>query len=356
MPDLRVAFVPFFEANPYQPQLARELEALGVEVTTANSAVRLPRRLLRGPERIDVLHLHWLPRAARGWRAGLRVARFLATLRYVKLHGVRIVWTVHNLVSHESESPAAELRMVRGVAAVADRIIVHGATALDELASHCGPACRDRCTVIEHGNYLEAYPNEVGREAARASLGLEGSGPVLLFLGLIRPYKGVDLLLEAFEGLGGAGADGGARLVVAGKPIDAALEEDLRRRLPADGSVTFVPELVPDEDLQRYFGAADAVVFPYRRVLTSGAVVLAMSFGRACVAPRLGCIPDVLDDGGAVLYDPEDPGGLRGALERVTGGGVDLASLGAANLERARVWSWDSVAAATLGVYEAARS
>jgi len=56
--------------------------------------------------------------------------------------------------------------------------------------------------------------------------------------------------------------------------------------------------------------ACDVVVFPYQEILTSGAVILAMSFGRACVAPRLGCIQDVLDDKGAFIYEPSNKAGL----------------------------------------------
>jgi glycosyltransferase involved in cell wall biosynthesis len=89
-------------------------------------------------------------------------------------------------------------------------------------------------------------------------------------------------------------------------------------------------------------------------VLTSGAVILAMSFGRACIAPATGCIQDVLDERGAFLYDPERPGALRDAIARALGCRDRLREMGAYNLERAREWGWDRVARETAHVYDEA--
>jgi glycosyltransferase involved in cell wall biosynthesis len=96
------------------------------------------------------------------------------------------------------------------------------------------------------------------------------------------------------------------------------------------------------------------VVFPYRDILTSGAVILAMSFGRACIAPAIGCIVDVLDEHGAILYDPDRPDGLRQALASAMTDGQRLQEMGAYNLQRARVWSWDGIAQQTAEVYREA--
>ena len=71
---------------------------------------------------------------------------------------------------------------------------------------------------------------------------------------------------------------------------------------------------VPDEELQVYLRAADVVACPFLEIFTSGSVLLAMSFERAVIAPRRGCVTETLDEAGGILYDADDPQGLEGAL------------------------------------------
>ena len=87
--------------------------------------------------------------------------------------------------------------------------------------------------------------------------------------------------------------------------------------------------------------AADVVVFPYRDVLTSGALLLAMSFGKACIAPRIGCMGDVLETSGGFLYDLSDENGLPDALARALQENNRLAAMGQRNLCQAEKWNWD---------------
>ncbi|HEY8416200.1 MAG TPA: glycosyltransferase, partial [Thermaerobacter sp.] len=123
--------------------------------------------------------------------------------------------------------------------------------------------------------------------------------------------------------------------------IEAAME--------GDGRIRPVLEHVPDGDIQLYMNAADAVVMPYEEIFTSGTVVLAMSFGRAVVAPRQGCLAEVVDGEGGILYDPADPAGLEGALRRALA--ADLAAMGRHNRERAAHWDWDTIARMTRDAY-----
>jgi glycosyltransferase involved in cell wall biosynthesis len=109
---------------------------------------------------------------------------------------------------------------------------------------------------------------------------------------------------------------------------------------------------VPDEDLQLYLRAADVVACPFLEIFTSGSVLLAMSFGRAVIAPRRGCVSETLDDEGGILYDADDPGGLHEALRSAMT--ADLATMGRHNDEGMERFEWSGVAAATLRVYESA--
>ena len=171
-----------------------------------------------------------------------------------------------------------------------------------------------------------------------------------MFVGYLRPYKGLNDLIRAFRQL--AAPD--CRLVIAGSPFDDKAVDQLRAESAGDPRIDLRPGFVPDEDIQLYMNAGDAVVFPYQAILTSGAVVLAMSFGRTCVAPRLGCIPDVLNEHGAVLYDRSDPNGLREALNTVIRRREQLPEMGAYNYARAAEWGWDRIARETAEAYAVA--
>src|SRR5262249_23292444 len=106
---------------------------------------------------------------------------------------------------------------------------------------------------------------------------------------------------------------------------------------------------VRDAEVQVFLNAADLVVLPYRAVLTSGAAMLALSFGRGIVAPRVGCLADLERSGAAILYDPAAPDGLPGALARALD--ADPVALGERARRFARSLSWDAIARRHLGVY-----
>ena len=125
----------------------------------------------------------------------------------------------------------------------------------------------------------------------------------------------------------------------------------ITQRIAGCANIKFMPGFIPDDQIQVYMNASDAVILPYRDILTSGAAILAMSFGRACIAPRLGCINDILDEHGAFLYDPDATDGLVRALKSAVASGRDLSRMGAYNRYLAKQWDWERIAQRTLDVY-----
>ena len=338
------AFIPFDAKNPYQPALVGALGKLDVRVQGQPWRWLLLSQL-RG---MDVIHIHWTsgPANERLWKFALGYPLLALQFLWLRMQGRRIVWTVHNLESHEKRNPIRDHMVSWLLGRMANGVIVHGESAKRAVAQRFGVAPK-KITVIPHGNYIGLYPNDIGREEARRRLKLEAHQRVALFLGNIRPYKGVTELIEAFRGLQARDAV----LVLAGRPLNAEVEQTVARLAGDDGRVLFHPGFVDDSRVQEYMNAADVVVFPYREVLTSGAIVLAMSFGKACVAPRLGCIPDVLDSRGGFLYDPDAPDGLASALRAALDAGDGSADMGHRNRETAEAWSWDRIASQTLDVY-----
>ena len=354
--SLTIVHLPFYDNNPYQSALMENLEALGHKTIEGGGGGTFFGTALR-QWKPDIMHFHWLhPYLVGAGTSGTlkRSLSLLAQLNVLRARGTRIVWTAHNLKSHESANPRLERALTKLFIRRCDAVIAHCEAAKTEVVKAFGVA-PDKVWVVPHGNYIGAYPDEVSREQARAEFGFEPGELVFGFVGQIRPYKGVLELLEAFEQLQQT-TEQPLRLLVAGQPLDEAAGETIAARIGSNAAIRFDAGFVPDERLQFYLGASDVVVFPYRDILTSGAVLLAMSYGRACLAPRRGCISETLDEKGGVLYDPETSEALVEAMKLAIARRGDLATMGAHNLERARKWSWRYVAQRTNEVYRYARS
>lgn len=350
---LSVAFVPYWGAgNPYQDALTRHLSALGVEMQKGHSLKDLFRCGVLLNTRPDIVHLHWLPEFGwRDWRF-LRALAFASRLALLRLRGIPLVWTVHNLRPHESRHPRMDWLLARTVAALSNGLIVHGPNARQQAIDTWRLRDPGRFVVIPHPGYIGDYPNHIDRATARARLGLADSQVVFLFLGAVRPYKGVPELIEAFRQL----ASDRAVLVIAGQPLN----DEFRRKIETAGAgldnMRFYPGFVPADEVQVYMNAADAVVLPYRCLLSSGAALLAMSFGKPCVGPARGCLTDVLDDSGAFLYDPGRKTGLLESMRCVLEKADTLPAMGAYNRRKASQWTWAKAAAATKALYDSCLS
>ncbi len=343
---MRMTHLPFDSRNPYQKLLARHLAAQGVEVVPRHHPTwRMLDRLL-WQWRADGVHFHWLDRFVSRprpwWRATVDIGLMALQLACMRLLGKRIAWTVHNLEGHEGHSLWRERALGLLVGRASQVVFVHSDHARTEVMSRFRIR-KSKIAVIPHGHYMDWYPDHVERKAARAALGLRGAQTAFLFLGNIRPYKGVTELLKAYAAI----ATPDTVLVIAGRPMDETTAADIREAAAGRSDVHLHLGFVPDPDVQTFMKAADVVVFPYRNTLSSGALVLAMGFGRACIAPRLGGIPEMLDADGGVIFDPDADDGLTIALGQALKRKAELPAMGRRNHERARSWSWDKVAAST---------
>lgn len=348
-----------FDANPYQEMLYGALQASGVECTV----IYVHRRANLGPLPFVVqvtlarirgyrlLHLHWPQFALHlGPRLLPRLSLLNARLSlwWLRMVGVKLVWTVHNAAAHEPET-ADDNAVSRMLARDAARKIVHSVNTIDELAAL--GADIERISVIPHGAYNESY-READRLEGRQRLQLPTTARIGMFFGQIRPYKGVENLIPAWrEAIRVSGAGSAVPfLLIAGKCDDEAERHRLHRKMGGLNG-RFDEGYAPHEDVPLYFAAADIVVLPFRRVTTSGSVLLALSLGRPVVAPRIGALRDLPQDVG-FLYEE---GGLVDALCRaLTAPPAELAERSEAAQRYASRFAWDGIAAATLEVFRQA--
>jgi glycosyltransferase involved in cell wall biosynthesis len=226
---------------------------------------------------------------------------------------VRIAYTVHNVIPHEHEFPVLEARVAQ---ALIDRAhLVHVLT--EDAPALVAPTLTlpaERTVHIAHPSYIGVYPEHLSQLQARYELGLTASDTVLAVLGGIRAYKGIGPLLDAFTEA--ATGDETLQLIVAGKPIDFPEAKGLKARCDAHPRITAMFGRVPEDRLQVYAKAADAIVLSHEGVLNSGVLPLAMGFGRPVIAAARGALPGLVTPDVGVLYDPDAQGALVDALLR----------------------------------------
>ena len=344
---MRVVHLPVYQDNAYQGLLIDALRQLGVQTIDGGGGGNFFRTALFR-WKADILHFHWLhPYMIRPSPFGtvLRSARLLIELSILKLFGQRLVWTVHNLKNHDNRHLALERWFTKRFARLPSAIITHSRRAAEEAASTFAMNDRARIHIVPHGNYVGCYPNEISRTNARETLRLGREAIVFLFFGRIQPYKGLLELIREFKSLS---LD--LQLVVAG-PAGAEMEQTIRDEIGRAQNITFHPGFVPDERIQFYMNACDAAVLPHRQIFTSGAAMLAMSFGRACVAPRLSGMLELLDEQGAFLYDHQRPHALAEAIRTAANNREKLAEMGEHNFAKVSDQDWAKSAAAMLEIY-----
>ncbi len=287
---------------------------------------------------VDVVHVQW----------SLDPTFDRAVWSILKGLGCPVVYTVHNLLPHARRR--GDVDRYRRLYRAASGLVAHTSATAAVLRRRFGVHDLP-IAVAPHGPLLEEQAC-LTRGAARAKLGLPAGVPIVLFAGLVEPYKGLDDLIDAFGLL--ARQDRSAWLVVAGRPNYPA--ETSRSRLEARGlaeRTRFDLRFLPREELAAYLCAADVVALPYREVTSSGMLLSALRFARPVVATAVGDLAELIRDGETgVLVPPGDPEALAGALERILRDPDLGRRLGAAG-RRATIeqGSWERAARETIGLY-----
>ncbi len=333
-------FTSHFAYGPVMPARAYRREELFYRRATrlANPSVRRVAKLAehvpdmlryrRRSAAAEVIHFQWLT-----------VQHLDGPLLPRRRTGRPLVLTAHDILPREARpgQRAAQRRLYERF----DAVIVHSAHGRSRLIEELGVDA-ERVHVIPHGvfEHLAAQPPGAGAPAPPPGV------PVVLCFGLMRPYKGIDVLLRAWRGIEGA------ELWVAGMPrMDVA---QLLEAAPP--GVRFFPRFIGDTELPAFFRAAGLVVLPYREIDQSGVLFTALAFGKPLLLSDVGGFPEIAATGAARLVPAGDAQALHDALAALL---ADPAAI-AAMSERARAaasgdYSWASIAERTLALYRSLR-
>ena len=234
----------------------------------------------------------------------------------LRRRGVRVVGLVHNALPHERR-PGDRL-LSRFFLRACDGLVVLSEAVEDDVRRLGVTAPVER---TEHPVYAH-FGGALPKEDARRLLDVPAEAPVLLFFGFVRRYKGLHVLLDAMPEVVGRLPD--VRLVVAGEFYeDPAPYHAQVRRHGLTEHVRFRPDYIPQDEVARYFSAADVVVQPYLSATQSGIAAIAFHFGRPLVVTDVGGLAEVVphEEAGLVV-PPDDASALAAAIVRFFEGGL----------------------------------
>jgi glycosyltransferase involved in cell wall biosynthesis len=222
------------------------------------------------------------------------VLRELFVILVARLFRRKVILTVHDVSC--LVGPQTGKKMISGwTYRLADRLIVHNRASIEELEGIHVPL--DRISVIPHGNYLDSMRELPPQEEARKSLEIDSSSKVVLFFGQIKEVKGLDILIEAMPSITREIPE--VVFLIVGRPwrIDFSIFDALIDKLKMRKQCRIHIGYVPDDDVAKYYSAADVVVLPYRRIYQSGVLIMAMTYGRAVVVSNLPGMTEMVTDG-----------------------------------------------------------
>jgi beta-1,4-mannosyltransferase len=310
---------PFSSQNPYVEAVNRELGTLGAVVVPHK--FRLEKIIDNLPSGA-IIHFHWpsmLYASPIREIAEKRLALWSNFLVEIA-RSCRVVWTAHNVFPHENPFPDLDLKARQLLVAHCDHIVVHCRLAVDRLQAEFGVL--PPVSILPHPNFLDEYPSPPDRTAARRVLRIPDSIFLFLMFGWLRDYKGFDTAIATFRKM----QLPQVRLHIAGKKHKYFDLERVTSLAEGDPRITVVSESLPADAVSTLFGAADVSLHCFRNILTSGTVALAQSMGTAIIAPRIGCIQEMVSRSCGILYDPDDPSDLENAMLRVTE--IDVEAMG----------------------------
>jgi glycosyltransferase involved in cell wall biosynthesis len=316
----------------------RRATRLGLDARRSRRAVKLLEhvpdmlRYRRHAPDADVRHYQWLP---------------IEPLDTLLLPPERPrLMTMHNVIRRGDGRRQASL--ARRLGERMDAVVVHtrhGAGRLEELGVE-----PSKLRVIPHGafEHLTRQDEEVPLPGELAAV----EGPVVLCFGMVREYKGVDVLLRAFRQIEGA------ELWIVGRPLNYSMAPLHELASQVSAKIRFVTRYVTEPEIPAFFRRADLLVLPYRSIDQSGVLYAGLAFGKPMVISDVGGFREVAEDHGAArLVPPEDPGRLAAELDDLLAHPAERAALGArAAAAAAGPYSWDEVAAHTMALYEELRA
>ena len=284
--------------NPYQKMFYESLyDEYGLSIEGDAPKALSTALIDKKKGEFKYIHLHWLHNFF-DFEDDTVIEDTITSLSYAKENGFEIIYTAHNISSHDSKDSVKEKLNRSRILDLVDHSIVHGNFAKSLLVEEFSVDPQST-HIVPHGTYGNFYGTMPAKEMAREQFNIPDSATVFLFFGNIKGYKGIFNLLSAFNKLRAERDD--VYLIIAGRVLD----EDIMPKLVSecdDRNIVFRPGFIQNEEVATYFACADLCVLPYEAVLTSGAAMLSLSLRCPVLAPSIGVLPEIVTDNIGMLF------------------------------------------------------
>jgi beta-1,4-mannosyltransferase len=356
MKKKNVTFIPnWSKGNPYQNLLKQACEQHNYNI----SYDELPSQLFpllavaKNNPTTNVIHIHWISTLVSTvtWSKSsllfwIKCITLIIDCLFVRMKGVKLVWTIHNKVSHENYNKPRELIVRRLLAHCVNKIILHSQEALNAVSALYAISLSKKTEVIFHGNYENFYPQpSQSNTQLRANSNISADDTVLLFFGHLKPYKNIESLIASVNNI----SNKNVKLIIAGNPQHEEYKETLISLCKNNHNIITDFQYISDSSLSDYIAIADAVILPFSDTLTSGSAILAMTMAKALILPAtakiFGCVPE---NGVEYFNNENDLAALLENLHQPT-----LKEMGQVNFLQAQNMTWNKVGLLTTNAYNA---
>lgn len=308
------AFAPHFVGNPYQEILYSSMASHGFAMRGAKTYPEAAEQLDLDLPFPKVLHLHWLnvilSKASTHEECEKRIADFRRLLDRLTDSGVRLVWTMHNVLPHESRFTDMEISLRNVVIERAEMIHIMSPESA-ELSKELFDLPAEKVVRVEHPGYTGFYPSWQDQSDARNQLGISPHERTFLVLGAIKPYKGLLELAQHFDRITRE-EPRKYSLIIAGEPSNDPETAALLDLAALHPSIHALPTRMPADKVGLLYSASDAAIIPYRASLNSGALVLSLSMGKPVIARDSAGSTHLLSSGAGGIYSTDEQ--LRAAI------------------------------------------
>ena len=269
--------------NKYVKIIVNSLKNRSFEVLDLKEVFKKPLLFFK----VEIIHLNWFE--SLGGDSGFSVMllflkQYLKLLTF-KLLNIKIIWTMHNKRPHEKSYSLLKKIIFKKVAKSSSAIIIHSLISKEILVNQLN-ICPNKIHFCPHPNYINEYGNIIVNKRKN-----EMDKIKLLFFGMIKPYKNIELLIDVVDEI----KDLNIELKIIGKPVNEEYGNFLKEYKPNNKSIKIELGFVEDNMIPEFFSECDLLVLPLNieSSLNSGSVILAFSYKKSVICPNIGTIENL---------------------------------------------------------------
>jgi beta-1,4-mannosyltransferase len=278
--------------NPYYTMLGDYLTSKGTDFKYCTQIQEIKDFI---NDQSTIIHLHQLSpyyHSKNRNETQIKARILLDQLKDFKIQGAKLVFTMHNPLPHNRIYRDIDENVNNEMYSMADAIIVHGQYAKDFLIKDQNEI--KAIHVVIHPSYKEYYGTKWDKENARKELGLPIDAVIYGNIGNIKPYKGLEFIIEAFIKFSDQEKDKNIHLFLAGAANDKDYFESLKKITEETDNISVINSKLSDYELNKYISALDYSVFAFKDIWASGSVVLSISYEIPVIVPEIGCVTNYI--------------------------------------------------------------